>query len=220
MQDATGMTYQSDRTTLNGEFPSSTRHNNNISLCLTRQHHSSTSSPRPSLGLPTDLQADAAFPANADRCGELTNDCSRGNDPVPPVIVTGPLSETPEEQRCFHGNNEIATQHSFGYDYHMNTPFTAVSSIIKMSRWQKRSSYYKNDHVQQKKGRRQRNRIAITLLTISLPLELRRSNIRPLNKEIRRLGWWENRESLNEYQRTQLGIYREIQRQWQELLKT
>jgi hypothetical protein len=57
------------------------------------------------------------------------------------------------------------------------------------------------------------------LLTISLPLELRRSSIRPLNEEIRRLGWWENRESLNEYQRTQLGIYREIQREWQELLK-
>lgn len=68
------------------------------------------------------------------------------------------------------------------YDCHMNTPFTAVSSIIKMSRWQERSSCYKNDHIQQKKGRRQRNRIAITLLTISLPLELRSSSIRPLNE--------------------------------------
>jgi len=92
----------------------------------------------------------------------------------------------------------------------MNTPFKTISSIIKMSRWQKRFSCYKSDHLQQKKGRRQRNRIAISLLTISLLLELRRSSIRPLNEELHRLGWWENRESLNEYQQTQLGIYREI----------
>jgi len=59
-------------------------------------------------------------------------------------------------------------------------------------------------------SRRQRNRIAITLLTISLPLELRCSSIRLLNEEIRRLGCRENRESLNEHQQTQLGIYREI----------
>jgi len=68
-------------------------------------------------------------------------------------------------------------------------------------------------------GRRQRNRIAIALLTILLPLELRRSSIRPINEEIQRLGWWETREGLNEYQRSQLGIYREIRREWQKLLK-
>jgi len=138
---------------------------------------------------------------------------------VPAVIVTEPLNENPEEPRCFHGNDEIATLHSSGYDYDMNTPFTTVPSIIKIFRWRKRFSFYGNDHVQQKKGRRQRNSIAITLLKISLPLELRRSTIRPLNEEIRRLGWWENRESLNECQRTQLGVYREIQREWQESLK-
>jgi hypothetical protein len=200
-------------------FRNQMRHNHDVSRCLTRQHHASTSSPRPSLGFLTDLQINAASPADADRCGELADDCFRDNDSVPPVIVVGPLSENPEESRCFHGNYEIAPQRSSVHEYHMNTPFTTISSIIKMSRWQKRSSCYKNDHVQQKKGRRQRNRIAITLLTISLPLELRRSSIRPLNEEIRRLGWRENRESLNEYQRTQLGIYREIQREWQELLK-
>ena len=151
--------------------------------------------------------------------GRASNDRFRDNDPVPPVIVTGPLSENPEELRCFHGNYDIAPQQSSDHEYHMNTPFTTISSMFKMSRWQKRSSCYKNDHVQQKKGPRNRNRIAITLLTISLPPELRRSSIRPLNEEIRRLGWRENRESLNEYQRTQLGMYREIQREWQELLK-
>jgi len=196
------------------------RYNHNVSRCLTRQHHASTSSPRPSLEFLTDLQINDACPADADRCRELANDCLRDdNDPVLPVIGIGPLSENPEESRCFHGDYEIAPQQSSNHEYHMNTPFTTISSIIKMSRWQKRSSCYKNDHVQQKKGRRQRNRIAISLLTISLPLELRRSRIRPLNEEIRRLGWRENRESLNEYQRTQLGIYREIQREWQELLK-
>ena len=200
-------------------FRNQMRYNHNVSRCLTRQHHASTSPPWLSLGFLSDLQVNAASPADADRWGELANDCFRDNDPVPPVIVTGPLSENPEEPRCFHGNYEIAPQQSSDHEYHMNTPFTTISSITKMSRWQKRSSCYKNDHVQQKKGPRNRNRIAITLLTISLPLELRRSSIRPLNEEIRRLGWWENRESLNEFQRTQLGIYREIQREWQELLK-
>jgi hypothetical protein len=195
------------------------RYNHNVSRCLTRQHDASTSFPPLSLKFLTDLQMNATSPADAERCGELANDCFRDNDPVPPVTVVGPLSENPEEPRCFHGNYEIAPQQSSDHEYHMNTPFTTISPIIKMSRWRKRSSCYKNDHVQQKKGRRQRNRIAITLLTISLPLELRRSSIRPLNEEIRRLGWRENRESLNEYQRTQLGIYREIQREWQELLK-
>ena len=164
------------------------RYNHNISRCLTRQRHASTYSPRPSLGLLTDLQVNAASPADADRCGELANDCLRNNDPVPPIIVTGPLSESPEEPRCFHGTYGIATRHSSDYECHMNTPFTTISSIIKISRWQKRSSCYMTDHVQQKKGRRQRNRIAITLLTISLPLELRRSSMRPLNEEIRSLG--------------------------------
>jgi hypothetical protein len=200
-------------------FRNQMRYNHNISRCLTRQHDATTSPPRPSLGFLSDLPVNAASPADADRWGELADDCFRDNDPAPPVIVTGPLSENPEEPSCFHGNYEIAPQQSSDHEYHMNTPFTTISSIIKMSRWQKRSSCYKNDHVQQKKGRRQRNRIAITLLTISLPPELRRSSIRPLNEEIRRLGWWENRESLNEYQRTQLGLYREIQKEWQELLK-
>lgn len=165
------------------------RYNHNVSRCLTRQHRASTSFRRPSFGSLSDLQVKSTSPADADRCGELANDCFRDNDPVPPVIVTGPLSENPKELRCFHGNYEIAPQQSSDHEYHMNAPFTTISSIIRMSRWQKRSSCYKNDHVQQKKGRRQRNRIAITLLTISLPMELRRSSIRPLNEEIRRLGW-------------------------------
>lgn len=59
-----------------------------------------------------------------------------------------------------------------------------------------RFSYYKNNYVLLKKGRRQRNRIAVSLLTIALPLELRHSSIRPLNEETRRLGWWENKERL------------------------
>jgi len=195
------------------------RYNHNVSRCLTRQHHASTSCSRPSLDFLSDLQVNAASPADADRFGELAHDYFRDNDSVLPVIGIGPLSENPEESRCFHGNYKIAPQHSSDYEYHMNTPFTTISSVIKVSRWQKRSSCHKSDHVQQKKGRRQRNRIAITLLTISLPTELRRSRIHPLNEEIRRLGWWENRESLNEHQRTQLGIYREIQREWQELVK-
>jgi len=101
----------------------------------------------------------------------------------------------------------------------MKTPFMAVSSIPKVSRWQQRSSQYKEGHIQQKKGRRHRNRIAISLLTIPLPLELRCSGIRPLNEAIRRLSWWEKRQNMNEDQRTHLGMDREIQREWQNLLK-
>jgi len=195
------------------------RYDHNVSRCLTRQHHASTSSPRPSPGFLSDLQVNAASPADAARWGELANDCFRDNDPVPPVIVAGPLSENPEEPRLFHGNYEITPPQSSDHEYHMNTPLTTISPIIKMSRWQKRSSCYKSDHVQQKKGRRQRNRIAICLLTIALPLELRHSSIRPLDEEIRRLGWWENRARLNESQRTQLERYRAIQRERQKLLK-
>jgi hypothetical protein len=40
------------------------------------------------------------------------------------------------------------------------------------------------DQLQQKKRRRERNRIAMGLLTICLPLELRRFDIRPLNEAI------------------------------------
>jgi hypothetical protein len=58
--------------------------------------------------------------------------------------------------------------------------------------------YYKNDHDQQKKGDWQTRRIAITLLTISLSLELRRASVVFLTKESVRLDWWDNRQRLNE----------------------
>ena len=51
------------------------------------------------------------------------------------------------------------------------------------------------------RGRRQRNRIAICLLAIALPLELRQwqssvTQIVVLNEAIRRLGWWEYGKSI------------------------
>jgi hypothetical protein len=149
-------------------FRNQMRYNHNVSRCLTRQHHASISPTRPSLGFLSDFQVNPASPADADRWGELANDCVRDNDPVPPVIGTGPLSENPEEPRCFHGNYEIAPQQSSDHGYHMNTPFTTISSIVKMSQWQKSSSCYKNDHVQQKKGRRQRNIASPSLCLRSL----------------------------------------------------
>jgi len=196
-----------------------TRHNSNISRCLTRQHHSSTSSPRPSLEVWADLEMRAASSIDVDKSGNFSLEYVRDDGTVSPIIVAEPLSERPDKPRCFDEYDGIATQYSSDHDYHMDTPFTAVPSIIKTSRWQKRSSYYKSDHVQQKKGRRERNRVAIALLTVSLPLELRRSSIRPTNGEIRRLDWQEKREALNTQQRTQLDIYRAIQREWQKLLK-
>lgn len=190
-----------------------TTYKSNISRCLTRQHQSGGPSPRASLGFLGDLDADAASRVNADSRRELGDRYVSLSD-----SVTEPLSRNPQDTRDIHRNLDIPSQHSFD-DYHMHTPFTVVSSIPKVSRWQKRSSRYKDDHVKQKKIRRQRNRIAITLLTFPLPLELRCSSIRPLNEEIRRLGWWEKREGLNECQRVQLGIYLEVQREWQKLLK-
>jgi len=195
------------------------RHDGDISRCLTRQHHSSTSSPRHSSQFWADPEMRAASRFDVDTSGELSLDYVRDNGAVSPVIVIERLGENPEKPRYFHGNAEIVTQRSSERDYHMNTPFTAVPSASPMSRWQNRSSYYKSNHVHQKKGRRQRNRIAIALLTISLPLELRRSSIRPLNGEIRRLDWREKRDALNTQQRTQLDTYREIQSEWQKLLK-
>lgn len=199
---------------------SQSRHNdNNVSRCLTKQHHSNTSSTRPSLEFWANLCTRAASPIDVDTSGKCLLDYGGDNGAVSPVIVIEPLSENPEKPRGFEGNAEIATHRSSNDDYRMHTPFTAVPSATNMSRWQKRSSHYKSNHVQQKKGRRQRNRIAIALLTISLPLELRRSSIRPLNGEIRRLDWQEKREALNTQQRTQLDIYRAIQREWRKLLK-
>lgn len=199
---------------------SQSRHNDdNISRCLTRQHHSNTFSTRPSLEFWANLCARAASPIDVDTSGKCLLDYGGDNGAVSPVIIIEPLSEHPEKPRDVEGNAEIATQRSFYRGYRMCTPFTAVPSATNMSRWQNRSSHYKNNHVQQKKGRRQRNRIAIALLMIPLPLELRRSSIRPLNGEIRRLDWQEKREALNTQQRTQLDIYRAIQREWQKLLK-
>ena len=191
---------------------------NNISRCLTRQHHSNTSSTRPSPEFWANLCTRAASPIDVDTSGNFLLDYGADNGAVSPVIVIEPLNENPEKPRGFEGNAEIATRSS-NHDYRMYTPFTAVPSATNVSRWQNRSSHYKTDHVQQKKGRRQRNRIAIALLMIPLPLELRRSSIRPLNGEIRRLDWQEKREALNTQQRTQLDIYRAIQREWQKLLK-
>lgn len=192
---------------------------NNISRCLTRQHHSNTSSTRPSPEFWANLCTRAASPIDVDTSGNFLLDYGADNGAVSPVIVIEPLNENPEKPRGFEGNAEIAAQRNPNHDYSMYTPFTAVPSATTISRWQNRSSHYKTEHVQQKKGRRQRNRIAIALLTISLPLELRRSSIRPLNGEIRRLDWQEKREALNTQQRTQLDIYRAIQREWQKLLK-
>lgn len=93
----------------------------------------------------------------------------------------------------FDGTFSHSLQLSYVDDHHMSTPFTAVGSVSLASRWQKRSSQYKEDHLQQKKGRRQRNRSAISLLTISLPLEFRGSGIRPFNEEVRKLSWWASR---------------------------
>ena len=196
-----------------------TRLNSNISRSLTRQHHSSTSSPRPSLEVWADLEMRAASSIDVDKSGNFSLEYVRDDGTVSPIIVAEPLSERPDKPRCFDEYDGIATQYSSDHDYRMHTPFTAVPSANNMSRWQKRSSHYKSDHVEQKKGRRQRNRIAIALLATSLPLELRRSSIRPLNGEIRRLDWQEKREALNTQQRTQLDIYRAIQREWQKLLK-
>ena len=93
--------------------------------------------------------------------------------------ITEPLSEVTGETRRPHGNSEIATQHSSGHEHHTNTPFKAVSSNSTLSLWQERFFYHKNSHLQLKKGRRRWNRIAISLLTTALPLELRHSNRRP-----------------------------------------
>jgi len=195
------------------------KYNDDVSRCSTRQHHSSAPSPRSSLGLLADVQANTASSVISGGSREYLNYHVRDDGAALSDLIAESLSEVPEETRCPHGDVEITIQHSSGHEYYVNTPFTALASNSKGSRWQERSSYYKNNHVLLKKARRQRNRIAISLLTIALPLELRHSSIRPLNEEIRRLGWWENREGLDESQRTQLDIYREIQREWQKLIK-
>lgn len=134
-------------------------------------------------------------------------------------FVTGPSHRTsrryPEgDEMVDRGNSHVASQHRFENDYHMTTLFTVVSSTAKVTRWQKGSSSYKTDHVQQEEGRRHRSRIAISLLTNPLPLELHSSSIRPLNEVIRKFDRWAKREGVNEDQRKHLGIYREIQRGW------
>ena len=198
---------------------SPTIHQIDISRCETRQHYPGTSATRASLELLADVSTDAATSINDKGRGEFTYDCVDGSGTVPENLFTELPSGTREKTRYFDGTLSPRSQHSSIKDHYMRTPFTAISSVPEASRWQKRSSQYKDDHVQQKKGRRQRNRIAISLLTIPLPPELRCSGIRPLNEEIRRLDWWERRESLNEHQQTHLGIYREIQREWRKLLK-
>ena len=104
----------------------------------------------------------------------------------------------------------------------IETPFMAVPTVPAgyCSRWQTRPANYKKIQIQQKKGRRQRNRDAISLLTVSLPPELRGHGIRPLNEAIRRLSWWEGRERTDVSQHSKLYVYREIQREWQSLLKS
>ena len=160
------------------------------------------------------------LPINDKKRGESTYDCVDSSGTVPSNIVIELPSGTRGETRCFDRTLSPLSRHSPINDHYMRTPFTAISSVLQASRWQKRSSQYKDDHIQPKKGRRQRNRIAINLLTLPLSPELRCFGIRPLNEEIRRLDWWERMGNLNEHQRTHLGIYREIQREWQKLLKT
>ena len=53
------------------------RHDNNISPCLTGEHHASISSRRPSFELCADLQAENASLDNADTYGEFSHDCFR-----------------------------------------------------------------------------------------------------------------------------------------------
>jgi len=198
---------------------SPTIHNIDISRCETKQHYPDTSAPWASLELLTNVFTDSASSINDKGRGVFTYHCVNGSGTGPSNLVTELPSGTREETKYIDGGLSPLSQHSPINDHHMRTPFTAIPSVPQASRWQKRSSQYKDDHVQQKKGRRQRNRIAIVLLTIPLPIALRCPGIRPLNEEIRRLEWWEGRGSLTENQQTQLGIYRETQREWQKLLK-
>lgn len=120
---------------------------------------------------------------NGESSQWLTMECLSDSGARPSDLVDETPSDTPEETRWFYGNPKIDPEFSSGDEYHMKTPFTAVSSIPEVSRWQQRSSRYKKSHIQQKKGRRHRNRIAISSLTIELPLELRSPGIRPLMQQ-------------------------------------
>jgi hypothetical protein len=166
-----------------------------------------------------DVFVDATSLLPANGWEGLTDDVRDSGAVLAKSDNTDMLSDTPEETRCSDRDVSIVSQRNSGDTCHVETTFTAVSSLLTVSRWKNRLSQYKEDHVQQKKGRRERNRVAIGLLTIPLPLELRRSGIRPLNEAIRKLSWREKRDTITEDQRAQLGIYREIQGEWQKLLR-
>lgn len=191
----------------------------NSSRCWSGQHRPGAAFSSATLGSLADIPIDAASPVDVHGWEELTMDGEGDGCDRPSDLITKMLSDTSGPTTCLDGNSTILPEQGSDDGYHMKTPFKAVSSISKIARWQKRPLQYKEDHIQQKKGRRQRNLVAISLLTIPLPPELRRSSIRPLNEAIRKLTWWEKRESINEDQRRHLCAYREIQREWQKLLR-
>lgn len=92
------------------------------------------------------------LPINDKKRGESTYDCVDSSGTVPSNIVIELPSGTRGETRCFDRTLSPLSRHSPINDHYMRTPFTAISSVLQASRWQKRSSQYKDDHVQQTKG--------------------------------------------------------------------